>query len=93
MEPQALMVVKLTAERDQLAALLDELEAALAELEALKVPLAIYERRTKAIGAAEELEELIGNWRNLRLADYLPKRIAQLRKEANGTRPTNKNCT
>jgi hypothetical protein len=65
-------------------ALLDELEAARAELEALKVPLAIYERHTKAIGAAEELKLLIGNWRNMRLEDYLPRRAAKLRQEAEG---------
>lgn len=45
-------------------------------------PLHARDRRMKAIGAAEEVELLIGNWRNMRLEDYLPKRAAQLRQEA-----------
>jgi len=70
-----------------LPALLDELEAARAELEALKVPLAIYERHTKAIGVAEELELVAGEWskrgRQRRFhAQELLERAAKLRQEA-----------
>lgn len=41
-------------------------EALRVELEALKVPLAIYERHTKLIGAAEELERLADSPKELR---------------------------
>ena len=66
-----------------LPALLDELEAARAELEALKVPLAIYERRTKLIGAAEELERLAKNNEPWPIQCFeLKQRAAKLRQEA-----------
>lgn len=46
---------------DELRKVMMERNAARAELGKLNVPLGIYERYTKAIGAAEELERLVNS--------------------------------